>query len=299
MFALVNALDSGDPPNPWSGGIPDPIWWLSCRCVDLGGSNAGIYADKPGFHNTVKNNQAKWPTNYSVNPAIPVLLLGPHDKARAFDWMFPEAQTKNYVRINQYCARLLAASKARDPRLAGLYEWFGTNDGANIGWNLWRNQPSSSDDTHDWHIHFSFITAYVLLWAVAHGVLSVLMDETLEAYLARGGQLINKEGTDDMALLTDADVIGLRFQDPRIEAIFGDLPAARFGPEKGAPNKLHERLNRIEAKLDQLLAAPAGTVDVTEAQLDHLAVKIGEALLGVEADADEARAKVLRAAVGS
>lgn len=188
--------------NPWPGGITEQTWWFSEQCLALGGVFGGIYADKPGFHNTVVNNLAKYPNNYSI--ALPILKVGPRDKARAFDWVFPEAKTKNFFRINLYSARMDVASRAQDPRLRGLYEWFGTRDGANIGWNVYKNVFSSSDDTHDWHMHFSWVTAWLLDWAGPQGVISVLRGETLVAYLARGGKLIGQgaqsEGQQDMTM---------------------------------------------------------------------------------------------------
>lgn len=179
--------------------IADQTVWFRDQCTALGGVSGGIYADKKGFHNTVNNNLTKYAPEYST--ALPILLQGPRNCARAFDWTFPEAQTKLYFRINMYCQRLMDASLAHDPRLRGLYEWFGTKDGANIGYNVYKDRPSSSDDTHDWHIHFSFITAYLLDWAGVQGVHSVLKGETLAAYLARGGKIIG--GLNTMANFPD------------------------------------------------------------------------------------------------
>lgn len=180
--------------------IADQTQWFQEQCLSLGGVSGGIYAVKPGFHYTVNGNLAKYPGNYSI--ALPILLAGPRNCARATDWTFPEAQTKNFFRINLYSSRMDVASRARDPRLKGLYEWFGTRDGANIGWNIYKDRFSSSDDTHDWHMHFSWVTAYLLNWAGPQGAISVLRGETLAAYLARGGRLIGQgQGTgavDDM-----------------------------------------------------------------------------------------------------
>lgn len=330
MFALVTALDADDEANPWPGGIADTTWWFSLRCVALGGSSAGIYADKPGFHNSVINNQVHWPTNYSVNPNIPVLLAGDRAKARAFDWMFPEAQTKNYVRINVYCARLLAASRARDPRLAGLYEWFGTNDGANIGWNIWRNQSASSDDTHDWHIHFSFITAYLLTWAAVHGVLSVLTGETLDAYLARGGTLIGitptLPGGHDMFLIklkgdahpeVFASEAGEYWHVTSGSAFNGALAAGyrlievdtvadleQLAGVPGAPGglgRVREQLVALKTELDAVATAVGSTpatVNITPEQIAALGDRIARGVLEPLAEAAEVSANSLHTAAG-
>lgn len=307
MFALVTALDSGDEPNPWPAGIPDGLWWLTRRQLELepGTVFAGIYANKPGFHNTVAHNQASWPGNYSI--ALSILLQGPHDMARADDWQFPEAQgsSPNYARINKYSARLLAASQAQDPRLRGWYEWFGTRDGANIGWGIYKNRASSSDDSHDWHIHKSVITAYLLDWRTYHGMLSVLTGETLEAFLARGGQLIGEVG-DDM----DQRQINWLYNTSQIVYYLsqGEDSCDIVDSEGGNPNipttapgnpGKHKTvdLRPFWEKLRKL--SPATPVDITNEQVIDLADRISSSLLEVEADADEARAATLRAAAGS
>lgn len=161
-------------PNPNRSLITDELWNFGQVCLERepGTTNAGIYASKPGFHNTVRNNQRNWPGNYSI--ALPTLVQPPHDKARAFDWLFPEAQRGDYARINLYSQRLMEASLRKDPRLVGLYEWFGTDSGRNIGFNVWKDRPSSSDDSHDYHIHFSFVTPVVTAWSFFINLLSVL-----------------------------------------------------------------------------------------------------------------------------
>jgi len=172
-------------PNPNRSLITDELWNFGQACLDLvpGTEFGGIYADKPGFHNTVNRNLQRWPGNYSV--ALPVLLQGPRDKARAFDWTFPEAQRGDYSRINVFCERLMAASVAKDPRLFGLYEWFGTKNGANIGFNVWKDRPSSSDDSHDWHIHFSILTPNVVSPGVFINLLAILFPDGGEVELIK------------------------------------------------------------------------------------------------------------------
>jgi hypothetical protein len=296
LTALATALDAGDPPNPWPGGIPDPMWWLVCRCLELepGTINAGVYADKPGFHNTVAHNQAKWPDNYSINPSIPALLNGPHDKARAFDWQFPEAQKSppDYRRINLYSGRLLEASKARDPRLRGWYEWFGTHDGTNIGYGIYKNRPSSSDDSHDWHIHSSELTQFVLSWPAAHGYLSVLMGETLKAFLARGGQVI--EEATDMTTLDDefknADGVKRSLKQMIID-LFDQTFCSPYTP--AFPDS-------VSAKVESLSKQLAGLeqIQLNDAQVSLIGTAAGRKVLETLAGAEEVSAKVLREGSG-
>ena len=62
---------------------------------------------------------------------------------------------------------------------------------------------------------------------------------------------------EDMAFMDDQNAAELAW---RVEAIFADRPATAGGSYVGTPtgeNKMHDRLNAIEAKLDQVLAALA------------------------------------------
>lgn len=289
---------SENEPNPWPGGIADTTWEFRCSCLELGGNDAGIYADKPGFHNTVKNNQAKWPSNYSVNPAYPVLVQGPQDKARAFDWLFPEAQNGDYGRITHYSKLLLAASKARDPRLTCLYEWFGTDNGANIGYGVYKNVPSSSDDSHDYHIHFSFVTAWLLDPAGPRGVASVLRQESLGDYTARGGTFIggiivslNPRQADQ---LSNADQYAYE-QSQEHDPIRFIKDAS--GAQIELPNLSFQRAVRIEKGVNELLARPV-EIKLTDEQVVKLGETITAAMSGAVmermARACEAAAAVLR-----
>lgn len=180
--------------NPNPSRIPEPLWWFWQQLDVLGGNDdelGGIYANKKGYHNTRAANLAYWPGNYSV--VLPLDKLGPSDKSAGVDWTFRSAQGGNYDRIRLYSSRLLVAAKARDPRLAGLREFYGQADAdtAVEGWDLANHESASSDSSHLWHIHFSFWRAYVMVMAAVEGVLSVLKGETLADYLARGGQLIS------------------------------------------------------------------------------------------------------------
>lgn len=292
-------MSEGDP-NPWPAGIADTTWAFRNSCLELGGNDAGIYADKPGFHNNVKNNQAKWPSNYSVNPAYPVLTQGPQDKARAFDWLFPEAQKGDYGRITHYSKLLLAASKALDPRLTCLYEWFGTDNGANIGYGVYKNVPSSSDDSHDYHIHFSFVTASLLDPAGPRGVASVLRQESLGDYTARGGTFIGGVTVSltpkQDRVLSNAYQVGYEMaheHDPIKWVQNVDDP----GGFTEYPNLPLQRARRTEEKLDQLLARPV-EITLTDEQVialgETIAASMSGAVMEKMARACEAAAAVLR-----
>lgn len=204
-------------PNPNPGRVTDEAWWFWLALDALAGADdelGGIYALKPGHHSTRRDNRAKWPGNYSI--VGPLNLLGPDDKSSAVDWTFKSAKAGDYRNIALYCARLLRASEARDPRLRGLREWYGQADADSAveGWDFLRQVPASSDASHRWHLHFSFWRAYVSLMAAYEGVLSVLRGESLQAYLARGGRLIGTDNDDE-----EDDTVFCEFGDEKSEKV--------------------------------------------------------------------------------
>jgi hypothetical protein len=82
---------------------------------------------------------------------------GADDCASALDVTMPPDLMK------EVSARLLAAGKADDPRLHALREFFGTIDGVRVtGWDRHNpddahdDTPTSSDDSHLFHVHLSF-----------------------------------------------------------------------------------------------------------------------------------------------
>lgn len=209
-------------PNPNPSLITDELWDFSQQCLDRepGTQMGGIYADKSGFHNTVNANLAKWPGNYSTK--LPILRQEPKNKARAFDWVFPEAKNGNYTRINFYSQRLLVASQARDPRLSGLYEWFGTRDGANIGYNCWKGYPVGSDDSHDWHLHFGIVTPYVVSTGLFDGILSVLFSG-----MTGGDDMLCKYGDDNEKVAAlQAALRNLGHGEVEVSGVYDDVTAA-------------------------------------------------------------------------
>src|SRR5687768_6161096 len=156
--------------------------------------NSGIYANKPGYHGTMAENQARdrkdGDRDYSVEHFLDV--RGPSDKAAAYDWTHKKAQRGDYSSMAKYGDRLEAAFNARDPRLYGWREALGQTDrdktpeGLDFdGW--YRRTP---DSTHSWHWHLSEHRAFVADWNNKLCMLSVLKGETLAAYLAAGGVLL-------------------------------------------------------------------------------------------------------------
>lgn len=141
--------------------------------------NGGIFANKPGYHNTITNNQKNWPGNYSIIDAVDKTGL---DKAAAYDWTFTSAQKADYERIAYYTNLLLKSAKDQDdPRLNGWREFYGQadKDTAIEGWDTRYGVPATSDLSHLWHIHMSEQRNLVDSLDNKIAMLSVLKGETV------------------------------------------------------------------------------------------------------------------------
>lgn len=150
---------------------------------------AGIYADKPGYHNKRSNLPS---TDYSVRE-FAIDRAGSSGLASAIDITSREAQGGNYAIINKYSQRLLAAGKANDPRMFGWREFFGQTDkdGTVEGWDFAKHVASTSGDkSHLWHIHLSEHRGYNTSVVNKDALMSVLKGESLAAYKAAGGKLL-------------------------------------------------------------------------------------------------------------
>ncbi len=208
--AVVSPAPASAAENPNPSRITEASWWLMEELLKLdpGTQNGGIYANKPGYHNTRAAND---PSDYSVRDAED--QAGPSDKAAAYDWTFPEAQslalaagetgaepdlllpsglqatTSDYSNIARYSSRLLASGKdPSDPRLDGWREFYGQadTDSSVEGWDFRYDTAVSSDSSHLWHIHLSEDRGKVSSYENKEALLSVLRGETVEQWLSRG-----------------------------------------------------------------------------------------------------------------
>lgn len=175
MFALI------DSPNAKT---PDAIYSIFYHVKQKvpGARYGGGYTLKPGFHASVNDNLARWPSNYSIRDAIN--RREPHGVGRAVDITL---STSDMKRLTEY---LRAAVEKNDARLQPLREFFGTLNGSTVygrahdgPTTAWRS--TSADSSHLWHIHLSIFTPYANDWEALAGIVSVLIGESWEAWMAR------------------------------------------------------------------------------------------------------------------
>lgn len=240
------------------GYATDEMQWLMGELLALepGTQNGGIYANKSGYHNTRNNHLANRPGDYSIQDAID--REGPGDKAGAFDWTFPDAQSGRYAAISKYMSRIIASGQdMNDPRLDGWREFYGQADGdrAVEGWDSRYLVPVTSDSSHLWHIHGSVARKYAADLPTMKALLSVLKGETVKQW---------REGDDDMSALYDN------------ESWSGDEVqswANRIYRAYRAAESAEKQVGELRAEVKELNAAVAklqtGGVDI-----DELAAKI-------------------------
>ena len=180
-MTLLKPVFTLDKPNPNRANVTDAMWWFWLRLAELEPTSqlGGILAWKSGFHSTGEYNSDNHPGNYSIRDQIN--RVGPWwwSKASALDWTFPEAQRGDYRRIDKYTSRLMSSAVDHtDPRLdLVLFEFYGQADADSHveGYNEYREELATSDSSHLWHIHLSFLRSrcgdFWAMWAL----LTVLM----------------------------------------------------------------------------------------------------------------------------
>lgn len=151
----------------------------------VGGQLSGIVGDSAHTYGYHRSRNALPSSDYSVT--LPLDRLGNGDAASAVDWSLPTNLMKTVT------ARLQkAALHPEDDRLDVIREFYGTLDGSYVfgmahdGYGeAWSNE--TSDDSHLWHIHFSFFRKHSGDQAAADRVLSVVQGVSWETYKAGGG----------------------------------------------------------------------------------------------------------------
>lgn len=155
--------------------------WVNVERAIPGVRLGGIYANKPGYHNSRIANR---PSNYSVQ--LLADKQGPGHLASAIDLTL---STEEMKKRTGYLRR--AALDPKDNRTSYIREFIGTLNGSDV-YCLIASGPGtafrfdgSRDDSHLWHIHISFYRLYCNDYEAMDAVLSVLIGETYEAWIQR------------------------------------------------------------------------------------------------------------------
>lgn len=289
-------------PNPNPQYITDAEWWFWEQLHELEPDSelGGIYADKSGYHTTGEANERKWPGNYSIRDAAD--RRGPwwRTKASALDWTFPDAQRGRYTRIGRYTSRLMASAKdPNDPRLdMVLREFYGQDDNDRIveGYDERHEELVSSDPSHLWHIHFSFIRSkcgdFWAMWAL----LTVLMGWTVAQW---------RDSLEDDMQQTEKLAYKTSYPHRTVGHVLADLSNFRdwlYDAEGGAsPENSPPAGSRAAQLLTGVMSAKA---DIAAVKADVAAVKTTLAQLattppGSVLISDEQLERVLRRVLGS
>lgn len=221
--------------NPNPALITDEMWGLWTECPIPGAKLSGFYANKPGYHNTVKTNLKTWPNNYSVKNSLDLVSFN-RDKARAIDLTLTDNQMIVVTHRMQ-----ASAYYSEDTRLDAVKEFYGTLDGKTV-FGLSKDlthgkwERSSADLTHLWHLHVSIFTAYVNSWLMLAPILSVWSGETYEEYLRKkmAGYLPKKNETSEDVKYWQyihnrvRKTVSPESPEVKQDAIYGDSTATAF-----------------------------------------------------------------------
>src|SRR5215212_1161464 len=201
----------------------------------------GIYADKPGYHNSRNRLRARGMyDDYSIQAELD--KVGPGDLGSALDVTFRSAQAGSFSNIAKYSQRLLQAGLNKDPRMYPVREFFGNTDNDNEveGWSYYRGRAVSSDRSHLWHIHLSIHRKYINDPAAMRSVLEVWTGKEK----VEGDMDLTPQNLKDIA-----EAVWNR------DGIPNWTPAAGSNANMQSDNALYElgrQLNAVQAQLDAL-----------------------------------------------
>ncbi|WP_018350938.1 hypothetical protein [Longispora albida] len=139
----------------------------SAVCSGIVGDPA--HARTGGYHISREDQPT---SNYSVQL--------PEDRAGQATWASAVDMNMNPADMRLVTGRLLASAKDQnDPRLNYCREFYGTLNGRDVtGWDTYHGHPATSDDSHLWHVHISFLRQHAGSPEAMSAVLSVITGNT-------------------------------------------------------------------------------------------------------------------------
>jgi hypothetical protein len=144
----------------------------------------GIYGTKPGYHNCRNDLPG---SDYSVQK--PDDKTGDGEAGAALDITFSDVDDE--IRLMK---RLMSAATSGDKRVWNLREFFGTVNGSSVtGYDPRGGYYVTSDNSHLWHIHFSFYRKFATSMATADDIIDVLLGQEQES-----DDDMNREDTEEM-----------------------------------------------------------------------------------------------------
>jgi hypothetical protein len=149
---------------------PDALLWLADEIVDAipSAEFSGIAGDPSHTYGYHRCRNVLPSSDYSVQTGPD--RAGDGNAASALDISY------NATWMRTITKRLLDSAKDQnDLRLNCCREFFGTLDGDTVtGWDTYYGEPSTSDDSHLWHVHISVLRKYANDRDALAGVLSVI-----------------------------------------------------------------------------------------------------------------------------
>jgi len=290
--------------NPNPGRITDALWYFRTQCLALqsGTQDGGITVEQPGYHGTRNWMIVNRPNDYSIRFAPD--KLGPGDKAAAFDWTFPDAQSGRYGTIITYGSRVRDAHQARDPRAYGFREVLiqADADGNAEGYDFLLWSTRTPDDSHLWHGHFSVLRQYLNDMTAMRGMLSILAGEPLSTWQAGRSRYGGTGVEDDVDSDQNRRLFNLEEFGSSTENMERDRRYLEWGKNPGdapkvVPNKFVRAFEELQADVTEIkeaLDAPTEVklpADFADQVAGKVAALMGEELATLVADKLAARLK--------
>lgn len=201
-----------------------------------------------GYHISREDQPA---TNYSV--------VLPEDKGGSSAWASAVDMSMRPEQMALVTGRLLASAKdVTDSRLNYCREFYGTLNGRDVvGWDTYYGTPATSDDSHLWHVHISFLRKFANDPAAMAAVLSVITGT---------GVPIVATGDEDFAPYGRPNGGGGRNVGTYSADVWGQEISGK-SPYDGTPSMRTKQLARIEEGIKGLIARDAAGGPLTEADI--------------------------------